>query len=101
MIAIRVLHHLPGQRRHQRQHQNGLRQHHGLEAEQPPQKAQRPRAGQQQVDHQTHHHRRDGQKGVEDGQDHASPGKAGHREPGTEQQADAARDQAGGGADRE
>ncbi len=98
MIAVGVFHHLARERRDQRQHQDGLRQHHGLEAEQPAQKTQRTGAREQQVDHQAHHHGGNGQKGVEEREHHGTPGEPDRRQPGAQQQPHAAGQQAGRGA---
>ena len=96
-LAQRIGHQLARQRSNQRQHQHALSDDHRRGREQQAPGPQRPGPRQQQVHRQSHHHRRQGQQGVERAHHHAPPGKARHGQPGPGQQAQHRPDGAGRG----
>ena len=60
------------------QDQNGLRDHHRRRRKQEPQLAERPRAGQQEIDQQSHDHGRQPHQGIEHDDQRLAPVEAAH-----------------------
>lgn len=101
MVALGVLDGLAHQRRDDGNDQDGLRHHHGLEREQPAEKAQRAGMRKQQVDGQPDHHGRQRQRGVEQRQHDAAAAKARNAQPPACRHADETGQDTGRRADRQ